>query len=436
MDEGGLSRFEHDELRDLVLAGTQSIRPAVSRRGRLVAAGVVLLLVGVLVGGLLDWALRAASTPPAVVTGVPAPTATVWKGWLAFSAGHGDGDIYLVKEGSTARRILGSDTDTADQGCPAFSPNGSRLASGQASDDGSGGAKASLVITELSADAEPSDTTTLALDGLTALPCPIWSADGRWLAFAAETDNESASQVWVVDTRTNNIRRLPGLSATDLEWSPITSELFIAHDGISVYSTAIDTSRYLDGTSGAVAIAVSPDGRSLAVQRRDTTGAGNGLCDLVLMGVDGTDQRLLASGYRVGLGVGPVWSPDGNRIAFQRSCETYADTSGTDRACLEEHVVVVVVVNDHDPLGPSGTQLVIPPPLTFGGQSRQWFPYSASWSPDGLTLLYIAWASTGDGVLAVPVDRSTPPTILADALGVAGHSGNPWNTFQSWSKQP
>jgi Tol biopolymer transport system component len=387
-------------------------------------------------GGLLDWAMRVAVAPPAVVTGVPASRATVWRGWVAFSAGQGDGDIYLVKEGSPARRILGSDTDTVDQGCPAFSPNGSRLASGQATDDGSGGAKAALVITELNADGEPSDTSTLGLDGLTALPCPIWSADGRWLAFGAETDGGSPSQVWVVDTQTNDIRRLTGLPATDLEWSPITSDLFIAHDGISVYSTATDTARYLDGTLDAVAIAASPDGRSLAVQQRDTTGAGNGLFDLLLMGTDGTDQRLLASGYRVGLGIGPVWSPDGNRIAFQRSCDTYVDASGTDRACLEEHVGVVVVVNDHDPLGPSGTQTVIPPPQTFGGQTGRWFPYSVSWSPDSLTLLYVAWASTGGGVLAVPVDGATPPTILADALGVAGHGVEPWNTFQSWSPQP
>ena len=90
----------------------------------------------------------------------------------------------------------------------------------------------------------------------------------------------------------------------------------------------------------------------------------------LLMGADGSDQRLLVSGYRVGHGIGPVWSPDGNRVAFQRLRDTYVDESGTERACLEEHEVVVVAVNDHEPLGPAGTQTVIEPPQTFGGGQR------------------------------------------------------------------
>ena len=48
-------------------------------------------------------------------------------GWVAFaqssdrSGGH---DIYLVREGQPARRIIGSDSDGLDQVCPAFSPDG------------------------------------------------------------------------------------------------------------------------------------------------------------------------------------------------------------------------------------------------------------------------------------------------------------------------
>jgi Tol biopolymer transport system component len=153
------------------------------------------------------------------------------------------------------------------------------------------------------------------------------------------------------------------------------------------------------------------------------------------MGADGTGQRLLVSGYKVGFGIGPAWSPDGNRIAFQRLCDTYVDVAGTEHACLEEHVVDIVVVSDHDPLGPSGTQTVIAPPLTTeGGRSRQWFPYSVSWSPDSLTLLYLAWATPGGGVLAVPVDGTAAPEILDDALSVGDLGVQPWN--QAWSRQP
>jgi len=433
-DDSGLSRFEHDELRDLVLAGTQSIRPAASRRARFIGAGIALLLVAALVGGVATWALRVTPTPPDVVTGVPVTT-TVWKGWVAFSAGTGDGDIYLVKEDSPARRIFGSDTDNVDQTCPAFSPDGARLAFGQAVYGGSGTTNVALVITKLTAQGEPSETTSVALDGLAEQPCPVWSADGRWLAFGAVTAGGYVNQVWVVDTETSNIRKLPGLSATDLEWSPVGAELFIAHQGITVYSTATDQTRFLDGTVDAVALAVSPDGRSLAVQY-DPSGVADGPVDLLLMAPDGSDQRLLVSGYRVAFGIGPVWSPDGNRIAFQRLCDTYEDQSGTERACLEEHEAVVVTVGNDDPLGPAGTQTPIAPPQTFVGQPRQWFPYGVSWSPDSLTLLYVAWTNPGDGIVAVPVDGATRPVILYDALSVTAHSGKPWNSSQSWSPQP
>jgi len=40
-DDGGLSRFEHDEMRDLVLAGTQRIRPAGNRLGHFVGGRVL-----------------------------------------------------------------------------------------------------------------------------------------------------------------------------------------------------------------------------------------------------------------------------------------------------------------------------------------------------------------------------------------------------------
>ncbi len=72
MSGDGLSPREHRDMRDVILAGTQHIRPAGGHRGRVVAAAVALLLVGGIAGGVIATAVRG----PGVIAG-PAPKTTV-----------------------------------------------------------------------------------------------------------------------------------------------------------------------------------------------------------------------------------------------------------------------------------------------------------------------------------------------------------------------
>ncbi|MGZ5398283.1 MAG: TolB family protein, partial [Mycobacterium sp.] len=260
------------------------------------------------------------------------------------------------------------------------------------------------------------------------------SADGRWVAFGAGTRNRPTSldfpdvdEVWVVDIETDDIRRLSGLSVSDIEWAPDATELFIATDGgIVVYSVASDETRPLGDASGVKFFAMSPDGRTIAFERPHP-GLPDYVHNLWLMDADGTGERILAATFGTGFGIGPVWSPDGEHIVYQQLCDR----------CREETEVVVVTVGDNDPLEPAGTQVIIPPPETTGPDGpTTWYIDSVTWSPDGTTLLVL-----GDGVFAMRVDGETPPVVLYDRsgsprLGDPAYSGYPWLPFQSWSRAP
>jgi Tol biopolymer transport system component len=428
-------------------------------------------------------------TLPDTTTAEVAPTA-MSNSWVAFAAGDPDGDIFLVRDGTTAERIAGADGDAIDQVCPTFSPDGTRLAYGQSSrtDDG-GYSDVGLVIADLTADGVVSSTTTTALDGMPPAPnsfgrpgarppCAIWSADGRWLAFGAgsglvtndgpvQTYPEpeeiirqllAADEVQVVDTETDDVRRLPGVSVTDIKWAPEANELYIVDGGaISVYSVAADQTRQLADASWDVTnLAVSPDGTTLAVQglkadeEQITVRQAWASVDLRLMDIEGTgddkrlvDRGVIAMDFEASHGIGPVWSPDGRFIAFQRRC----DYTPGNQPCLEQHEAVVVTVDESRatpgefPPWLDMAQTVIPPPATapVDGIRQYWYPFAVDWSSDSTTLLYDAWnyASGADwnrALVAVPVDGETQPTILHAPGQLAGYAFPPV-PLSSWSHE-
>jgi hypothetical protein len=252
------------ESRDVTTISLEPSRPqSVTRRhSRRVTRVVLALAVAAAVVTTLIVISRDHTTAPA--------DTTTSSGWVAFAAGDDAGeestdtDIYLVRKGSPAHRIAGSDADAIVQKCAAFSPDGTRLAYGQATGAEEGRYRdAGLVIVDLTADGDVSATTTIALDDMDRPPCAIWSPDGRWIAFGAGTFTKGmhppfADEVWMVDTQTDEIRRLPddvgppsGLMVSDFEWAPDATELYIAQrsGGIWVYSVATNQTRELLGSS-------------------------------------------------------------------------------------------------------------------------------------------------------------------------------------------
>jgi dipeptidyl aminopeptidase/acylaminoacyl peptidase len=406
------------------------------RRRRAIGAAVVLAAASVAAVAVVVSGNGNQNDDTYMAQGGPQPN-----GWVAFTErDNSGGDVYLVREGEPPRRIAGSDTDPSAQVCPAFSPDGGRLVFGQATLSSRSGEDtayeddAALVITEVAADGSTSGTTTIPVEDLSAPPCPLWSPDGRWLAFGA------ASEVWLVDTVTDELHRLRGYAATDLEWLPGTDELGIADNGIHVYSVKTREVRPL-GIGGAGQLAWSPDGTTVAFTRGTRVGSGEAEHDessLWLVDADGTNERQVAAGYQANHGVGPVWSPDGRYIAYQRVT-----------GCCESHEVVLVTADDNDRGTPLGADVVIPPPTTPGtDRPLSWYPWSVTWSPDGSMLLYNAWnnachvptsADCGldeNGVVAVPVDTTKAPFVLADKSWVGHNEGQPWFPMQTWGRQP
>jgi Tol biopolymer transport system component len=430
-----------DDLRAALRAQAQALRvperPALDRgvvelrrhpgpRWLIAAACLALIAAGVV--ALTRW--RAGDPDPAspVASVVPDTAAPVTNGWVALDS---DGDIYLVRPGEDARRLEVAGSDTADEACPAWSPDGTRLLFGRVTgSEETTFSDAELVIVPVGPDGAIGSPAVIALDGFEVLtgfdahPCAVWAPDGRWVAFAGK------GEVWVVDTQTDAVRRLPDLRPSDLEWRPGTDELAIAGDvgtsraartmstPVSVYTVSTGELRQL-GSVEAALVTWSPDGSTLAYEGGELDAR-----ELWLVDADGANERLLVADLGgVNHGIGPVWSPTADRIAYQRLCDhPMADPT---RRCSEEHEVVLVSVAD-------GTETVIEPPQTDGPNGPRWlYPFLVTWSPDGTTLLYKAF--TG-GVIAVPPDTPSDVTVLTD--GMAGPVDYRWVPIQAWGRQP
>jgi Tol biopolymer transport system component len=418
-----------------------------ARVGRLVLiiAVTALLLVGMLAGLAAMGAFRTDSRAS--------------NGWVAFgrwgsdpSPGPVERDIYVVREGQAAQRIIGSDSDRLDQICPAFSPDGVRLAHGEAEGTGDSGYRgAALVVSDVDAEGNASESLRIDVGGTFPPPCAIWSADGRRVAFGVprtspiNPDRSAAgSEVWVVTVADGHVEVLSDLLATDLEWSPLGSQLAIAsgqtdlvagqrlRDGsIRLYEADSGEMRTLVGPSGVSSLTWSPDGSRIAYQRGRSS-RGDGIDQEIWVAqVDGSREHLLARGFSSIHGIGPVWSPTGDHIVYQRICDTHP--SFPTEPCAEQHEVVIAT--------PDGESEVVLPHLRLPGtdESARWFPFRVTWSPDGRELLYTAWSFEGPreriALISVPIDRGSDPAVLHEETTISVYDGDAAVPIQSWGRR-
>lgn len=134
---------------------------------------------------------------------------------------------------------------------------------------------------------------------------PVWSPNGRKIAFWRETTHRHGDEIWIVNADGTGERRLA--QGVTPSWAPDGQHLvFQGRDGLYVIGANGRGLRRL--THGGGAPDWSPDGKLIVFIKFD-----GHRTSLRLIRPDGTGERLLTPTSRT-TGSHPEWSPNGNRI--------------------------------------------------------------------------------------------------------------------------
>ena len=322
---------------------TLSPRPLVGRvpiRGLL----LLLLLLALVAGTVL---VSVGSRPR-----VPAPFGPAGNGSIAYTAA---GDLY-VREALTgdARLLIGG---TGEQLAPDYSPDGTMVA----------------FITTLSdgdhfsvARADGTSVRELALVPPSGNAQSSWSPDSASIALIYDVDGTPQLSIAPVNGGDPRVIDLGGLRALDVSWQP-------------------------------------PSGERVLLRAQAATGTA---VSLYTMKADGSDRRVLVPAQDSTFGPeyalsGPVWSPDGSRIAHN----SIDPIPGSEHTHFRIHVVK-----------PDGSDDV-PAPSPGDPDVQQAWP---RFSPDGRSILVHQWRFKTDD----PNAKGWLGLMSSDLSGPARPIGN------------
>lgn len=197
---------------------------------------------------------------------------------------------------------------------PALSPDGNQIAYFR---KGQTPSTAGIFVKEIGSD------TIVQLTHTPADCCPVWSPDGKSIAFSRAAGEASA--IYIVPASGGEERKLvstgPGSSARSLDWSPDGKSLVLS--GISpegeegMFLISLDTLQWrklTDPPAGAHDgyAAFSPDGQTLCFVRSQPTGFPD---ELYLMNLVNLVTHPLTSEHAHIIGP-PAWSADGASVVY------------------------------------------------------------------------------------------------------------------------
>ena len=267
------------------------------------------------------------------------------KGIVYVSEEDGNAEIYVVEPESGDSYAVDS-RPSSTESSPRWSPDGTYIAFVS-------GELGNLHIAVASADGkEPVRRLTLsegsASDG--NQESPRWDADGGQIAYV--TDMDGHSDVYVVSPNIGN-----------------------GEPGSPIRITSGDTEEFLGDWS--------PDGQWLVFSRR----GGEEAQGLWLRNPAGVNLFQLTSGNDLA----PVWSPDGDAIAFVRNVEGNRD------------IYLLLPEDDDDWRGPVKAEPLITSPEA---------DHSPAWAPDGDTLVYVSNRDGNPEIYVIETDDDNSPLRL------------------------
>ncbi len=315
---------------------------------------------------------------------------------IAFASDRdGNTEIYALNaDGSGVTRLT---NHSAFDGGAAWSPDGARIAF--TSDRGG--------ITDIYAmNADGSGVTNLTNHSAHDSH-PTWSPDGTRIAFSSRRDGNA--EIYAMNADGSGVTRLTSDSELDLHpaWSPDGTRIaFTSYRGgdPEIYAMNVDGSGVTRLTNRNARVpAWSPDGARIAF----ASGQGDNY-EIYVMNANGSGVTPVTS--HSAFDYEPAWSPDGSRIAF---------TSDRDDPGGNHDIYVIDV-----PATPPAAQPVAPVPVgtipnrtVAPGQTATLDVSPFFRDPDGGTLTYTA-ASSAPAVVSVSMSGSALTMAgVADGTG-------------------